>query len=118
MAVLFLGYLSSGSMILYVCLILFLAHEFFMIEEIQLSENQIVIQNAFKQVFHFTYDEICVFGKGWGNSIFYIYGVKKRCIPFLFQSLGEMPDKVPEILETLEQLTGKKKGVLYFKRQK
>ena len=62
-AILWLGYIFHGDMIFYIGLILLLAHEFFMIEEIQISENQIAIKNAFKQVFNFTCDEICVFGK-------------------------------------------------------
>ena len=116
--ILWLGYIFRSSLIVCIGLIVLLAGEFFTIGEIEISEKQLAIKSAFKQTFHFNYDDICVFGKGWGNSVFYICGVKKRCMPFLFQSLGELPDKVPEILNALEQLSGKKKGVLYFKRQK
>lgn len=116
-AILWLGYSFHTGIIFYIGLTILLLQAFFTIEEIQITDNQIAIKNAFKQTFHFNYRDICVFGKGWGNSVFYIFGVKKGCLPFMFQSLGELPDKVPEILNTLEQLSGKKKGVLYFKRQ-
>jgi len=86
------------------------------IEEIHFKADQISIKNIYKIWFHASDTEILFFGKGLGNSIIYLVILKNKIFPLFFQSRGEIFENVPELLAKLEEVTKKKRGVI-FKRE-
>lgn len=89
-----------------ICIIIFLIVRFMAhIEEIEFSDEEMVIKNSMKMKFSVGYDEVWKFGTRYFKNGFFIIALEMMLIPIYFT--GESKH-VPEILSKMETATGKK----------
>jgi hypothetical protein len=104
---------TKNSLIPLIFIFILAISPFLEISQLRFDQQKLVIKSLFKTVAHIKYTEIKLFSEGWKNPSIMIFILKKRFIPLLFISRGEIPEHVDEILKKLEERTHKKRGVIF-----
>jgi len=115
----FLFYISAANAIIIISSILLLTVVFnSYLEELKLSDDVISIRGGLNLNYTFKYKDILVFSGPrlsgfFRSSSFSIIAFKYKVIPLCFTRRGVLSEEVHELLEVLEEKTGKKEGVLF-----